>query len=86
MKRLRLICVLLVTGTLFLISTLAAQDPPATTSQVKQPPALTQAQARQKLFYGYVPPLPIQHTWPGGYRVIMHELFNTLGEHMVGQY
>lgn len=37
-------------------------------------------------FYGYVPPAPIRHTWPGGYRVIFHELTNTLMEHLLGQY
>ncbi|MGB6064102.1 MAG: hypothetical protein WBG50_04805 [Desulfomonilaceae bacterium] len=42
--------------------------------------------AQQKMFYGYVPPPPIRHTWPGGYRVIFHELANTLMDHILGQY
>lgn len=46
----------------------------------------TKAQIEQKMYYGYVPPAPIRHTWPGGYRNIFHELFNTLSEHMLGQY
>lgn len=37
-------------------------------------------------FYGYVPPPPIRHTWPGGYRAIIHEMTNTLIEHMLGRY
>lgn len=40
----------------------------------------------QKPFYGYVPPPPIRHTWPGGYKVIFHEMMNTLMEHIIGQY
>ncbi len=42
--------------------------------------------AQQKLYYGYIPPAPIRHTWPGGYKVIFHELSNTLAEHILGQY
>jgi hypothetical protein len=38
------------------------------------------------MFYGYVPPPPIRHTWPGGYKVIFHELTNTLMEHITGRY
>ncbi len=37
-------------------------------------------------YYGYVPPPPIQHTWPGGYRAIIDELTNTLIKHIKGQY
>ncbi len=37
-------------------------------------------------FYGYVPPAPIRHTWPGGYRVIIHEIMNTLVDHVLGRY
>ena len=40
----------------------------------------------QQLFSGYVPPPPIRHTWPGGYKVIFHEMMNTLMDHIVGQY
>lgn len=38
------------------------------------------------LYYGYVAPPPIRHTWPGGYKVIFHDLVNTLMEHIIGQY
>ncbi|HTY25477.1 MAG TPA: hypothetical protein VMC85_20270 [Desulfomonilaceae bacterium] len=41
---------------------------------------------QQQIFYGYVPPPPIRHTWPGGYKVIFHELLNTLSGHVLGQY
>lgn len=41
---------------------------------------------QQKLNYGYIPPAPIRHTWPGGYKVIFQELGNTLSEHILGQY
>lgn len=44
------------------------------------------AKAKPRRFYGYVPPPPIRHTWPGGYRVIMQEMNNTFIEHMLGQY
>jgi len=81
-----LLLVVMLTGAMFLVSTAAAQDFPATPSQDKRPPQLTKAEAQQRLFYGYVPPPPIQHTWPGGYRVIMHELFTTLTEHILGWY
>jgi hypothetical protein len=37
-------------------------------------------------FYGYVPPPPIHHTWPGGYRAIFMEMMNTWSEHMLGRY
>jgi hypothetical protein len=58
--------------------TAQAQSGPA------QAPPLSKVQ--QKMFYGYVPPPPIRHTWPGGYKVIFHELTNTLMEHILGQY
>ena len=40
----------------------------------------------QLRYDGYVPPPPIRHTWPGGYKVIFHEMMNTLMDHIVGQY
>lgn len=62
-----------------------ADNYPASDSGVKQPaPAVSSSQ--QKIFYGYVPPPPIRQTWPGGYRVIFHELINTLMEHCIGWY
>lgn len=37
-------------------------------------------------FYGYVPPPPIRDTWPGGYKVIFHELREMLLNHIQGYY
>ncbi len=55
-----------------------------------QVPAASQPQIRGQShpgpFQGYVPPPPIRHTWPGGYKVIFHEMMNTLMDHIVGQY
>lgn len=67
-------------------SCLSADNFPAAPAQSgpAQGPPLSKVQ--QKMFYGYVPPPPIRHTWPGGYKVIFHELFNTLSEHITGQY
>jgi hypothetical protein len=62
-------------------STLSADNFPAAPAQGPPP-----SKVQQKMFYGYVPPPPIRHTWPGGYRVIFHELTNTLMEHITGQY
>ncbi len=45
-----------------------------------------QPKGDQRIFSGYVPPPPIRHTWPGGYKVIFHEMMNTLMDHIVGQY
>jgi hypothetical protein len=56
---------------------------PAKSSPAQGPPP---SKVQQKMFYGYVPPPPIRHTWPGGYKVIFHELTNTLMEHILGQY
>ncbi|MEJ2717894.1 MAG: hypothetical protein P8182_12255 [Deltaproteobacteria bacterium] len=44
------------------------------------------SKAKPRRFYGYVPPPPIRHTWPGGYRVILQEMNNTFIEHMLNQY
>jgi hypothetical protein len=43
-------------------------------------------QAQPQPQSGYVPPAPIRHTWPGGYRVIIHEMLNNLMDHFVGRY
>ncbi len=44
------------------------------------------AAIQKQIYYGYIPPAPIRHTWPGGYRVIFHEMGNTLMEHILGHY
>lgn len=54
--------------------------PPSTPAQGQSP------EVRDRMYYGYVPPAPIRHTWPGGYKVIFHEIFNTLAEHILGNY
>ncbi len=56
---------------------------PATASPAHGVP---HSRTQQEMFYGYVPPPPIRHTWPGGYRVIFHEIANTLLDHMLGRY
>jgi hypothetical protein len=85
MKRL-LVIVCLVMAIASWISAVSAENFPATGAPAAGPrqPAATSAQ--QQRVYGYVPPPPIRHTWPGGYKVIFHELFNTLSQHMLGHY
>lgn len=65
-----------------------AQDQPTFGQPGARPPAAAPpaARAQPQRFYGYVPPPPILHTWPGGYRVIRHELSNTLADHIAGHY
>ncbi len=40
----------------------------------------------EKMVEAYIPPPPIRHSWPGGYRVLIHEIINTLMDHMTGRY
>lgn len=61
-----------------------AEDFPAQSSQERQPQQ--RFGTEPQVFQGYVPPPPIRHTWPGGYKVIFHEMMNTLMEHITGQY
>lgn len=56
-----------------------------------KPPAQSQARPSAvgqppQRFYGYVPPPPILHTWPGGYRVIRRDVSNVLADHIGGHY
>lgn len=62
-----------------------AQDIPGNQNAPRQAQSSPQAPSNEP-FYGYVPPPPIRHTWPGGYKVIFHELIDTLTEHMLGRY
>ena len=62
-----------------------AQDFPAQGKNAAQAQTSIQTSPQQP-FYGYVPPPPIRHTWPGGYKVIFHEMMNTLMDHIIGQY
>ncbi len=45
-----------------------------------------QVKDQSQIYYGYVPPPPIRHTWPGGYRAIFMEMSNTLIDHILGRY
>lgn len=81
--------VVLILAVTFMLANLApyssAENIPA---QQKPAPAVRLAQpkiAEGQAFYGYVPPPQIRHTWPGGYKVIFHELTNTLMQHILGQ-
>ncbi len=85
MKRFLLIYAIILIGAIFAASMALASDIPSNAPQAKASRAPSQAEIQQRM-YGYVPPPPILHTWPGGYRVIIHELLNTLSEHMLGQY
>jgi hypothetical protein len=61
-----------------------AEDFPSQAATLSQ--SQNQPQNPAKPFEGYVPPPPIRHTWPGGYKVIFHEMMNTLMEHVIGHY
>lgn len=63
-----------------------AQDFPAKPDLPKETQSAIGQSPPNQPFFGYVPPPPIRHTWPGGYKVIFHELLNTLSEHMLGWY
>lgn len=84
MKRL-LIIVCLVMVIASWISAVSADNFPATNAPAAGPRAEA-ASVEQQMIYGYVPPPPIRHTWPGGYKVIFHELFNTLSQFLLGHY
>lgn len=86
MKYVSLICVMVALLLLVVGSAQAAQNFPTQGTTMKPAPALGPTAAQPRLYYGYVPPPPIRHTWPGGYRVIFHEMSNTLAEHLLGQY
>lgn len=86
MKRVTTIFLAAIIVAVLFFSMAYAENFPNATSASPDGPKLSKAQIQQKMYYGYVPPAPIRHTWPGGYRNIFHELFNTLSEHIVGQY
>lgn len=86
MKRFVLFCAVILIAAAFSASGVPASDIPSNDPQAKALRPSNQAETQQRMYYGYVPPPPILHTWPGGYRVIIHELFNTLSEHILGQY
>jgi hypothetical protein len=87
MKRIILLClvILLICSAVPLAA--QAENFPGNSPVVGQPQRIAPPPAyQQQMFYGYVPPAPIRHTWPGGYKVIFSELTNTLVEHILGQY
>jgi hypothetical protein len=86
MKRFVRFCAVILIGAALSASGVLASDVPSSSLQARTSRPLTQAETQQRMYYGYVPPPPILHTWPGGYRVIIHELLNTLSEHLLGQY
>ncbi len=85
MKRLIIVCCIVILA-LTMFSTVSAQNFPGTKAPAAGPRQPAADSAQQQMVYGYVPPPPIRHTWPGGYRVIFHELANTLSQHLLGQY
>lgn len=86
MKRVTKIFLTALVTSALLVPTVWAQGTPTNAPFPQRGPELSKVQAQQRMFYGYVPPAPIKHTWPGGYRNIWHELTNTLIEHMLGRY
>jgi PBP1b-binding outer membrane lipoprotein LpoB len=84
MKKLSITLLIITLAVVFSGFSASAEDFPsqaATLSHSQTPP-----QNPTKPFEGYVPPPPIRHTWPGGYKVIFHEMMNTLMEHVIGHY
>lgn len=84
-KKLLVTFLLLSLGCAVFAGIVSAQDFPSQSTQVQESTSARQSSLNEP-FYGYVPPPPIRHTWPGGYKVIFHELLNTLSEHILGQY
>jgi hypothetical protein len=87
MKRAALIISVILMGTSFCAMAVCAADNfPSQKPWANPAEKAPNAAVKPNTSYGYVPPAPIRHTWPGGYRVIFHELSNTLMEHILGQY
>jgi hypothetical protein len=75
--------------TIVLVSFLAApasDNFPQYQSTPKQPAVRGHTAEQENMFEAYVPPPPIRHSWPGGYRVLLHEVVNTFMDHVVGRY
>ncbi len=86
MKRVVVVCLTLIVALSVGAAVSLAQSPmpgPAAAGPVQAPPV---SKVHPKAAYGYVPPPPILHTWPGGYKVIIHEMTNTLIDHILGKY
>jgi hypothetical protein len=78
-----LFCLFIILAHVVATPAVAAEPFPAQPAQGK---TAMQSGPPPNVYPGYVPPAPIRHTWPGGYRVLFHEVINTLIEHMLGQY
>lgn len=76
----------LVLLTIFPLGGFGAADSPSSPSQALASSPVQKGDVRDRMYYGYVPPPPIRHTWPGGYKVIFHEIFHTLADHIRGNY
>ncbi len=64
----------------------AFADEPLSNLESKQVRPSAPRSEQPQVFYGYVPPAPVRHTWPGGYKVIFHEMVNSLIYHILGRY
>ena len=86
MKRLALLSLSMLIAFGLLISSAQSGSFPVHKPGIAHLKGYPAAKVKPRRFYGYVPPPPIRHTWPGGYRVIMQEMNNTFIEHVLGQY
>ena len=87
MRRLLFVClVVLIAAVCLYGKSQAAGNYPPRAVIIKPFNAPPRKVVQQKMFYGYVPPAPIRHTWPGGYRAIVSEITNTLVDHILGRY
>jgi len=86
MKRVTRIIVAACAVLFLMLSVSFAGDAPATQGKGQKAPAAAASPVPPTVFYGYVPPPPIREIWPGGFRVIFHELSNLLAEHAQGHY
>lgn len=86
MKRILLVCLVILLSHSVVSAVAEAENFPGGPPASVEPQRIAPPPDQQRMFYGYVPPAPIRHTWPGGYRVIFNELTNTLIEHILGQY
>jgi hypothetical protein len=68
------------------LASLAADNFPDLSRTSQQQAGVPHSAVQERFFYGYVPPPPIRHTWPGGYKVLFHEVMNTLMDHVIGRY
>jgi hypothetical protein len=70
----------------FSLAAPASDNFPQYQATPRQPAVQGPSAEQQNMFEAYVPPPPIRHSWPGGYRVLIHEVMNTFMDHIVGRY